>query len=91
MAKYIMMTLDLERGVSEENRQKFYAKLNELKWIKSPDVTTTWSTSWAEPQTSEYATREVREDLAAAAAAAGYPTYHSVAMIGDAAPVTFTS
>lgn len=89
MPRHVMMTLDLERGVSEESRQKFYAKLKELHWGKLPDVTTAWKCSWSNSQTDEYATRIVREDLESARAVAGSPKYHAVAMIGDAPPVAF--
>ena len=91
MPKYVMLTLDLERGVSEENRQKFYAKLKELLWTKIPKVTTTWKCSWAESQSEDTIRRVVQNDLTAAAAQAGSPQYHAVAMIGDAPPATFTS
>lgn len=91
MPKHIIMTLDLEKGVSEENRQKFYAKLKEASWGKIPDVTTTWKCQWSSEQTAAAMTNVVSTDLTNARAVAGYCAYHAVAMIGDAVPVAFKS
>lgn len=89
MVSNIMLSLDLERGVSDERRQRYYAKLSALNWVKVPDVTTTWRCSFNNPVTPEGAAQVVKDDLAAASAAAGYPQYHAVAMLGDSKPVSY--
>jgi hypothetical protein len=91
MPKHIMMTLDLEKGVSEENRQKFYAKLKEANWSKIPDVTTAWKCRWDDEQAAAAMQAYVKDKLTIARAAAGNCAYHAVAMIGDAEPVAFKS
>jgi len=68
-----MVTLDLERGVSEERCQKFCTKLADLNWNKIPKVTTTWKCSWANDQANNAITHVVQSDLKSAAA--GNPTY----------------
>ena len=83
------MTLDLERGVSDERRKRYYDKLGQLHWVKLPDVTTTWRCNFSAPVEADSASRVVASDLAAAAVVAGHPQYHAVAMIGDSKPVSF--
>lgn len=87
----VMLSLDLERGVSEEQRNVFNEGLKKRNWFKIPKVTTTWSAKFADGVTSSAAQSETKTDVAAAASEAKIKNYEAVMHLGPEAPTSFNS
>jgi len=85
MQVYVMLTVDLNRGVSDEARATFNETLKEKLW-KKMRLTTTWYAKFQEGVTSEEALRVTHSDLKAAAASAGISNYEGAAQVGHEAP-----
>jgi hypothetical protein len=58
-----LVTLDLSGEVSTEQRNQFYQKLEELKWVKIQPLTTAWKVSFTESVTREDAIKILLNDL----------------------------
>ncbi len=84
---YIMVSLDLEQGVTSENRQKFNQALQHLGWSKHPGVTTTWSTCKNLVASHDFLFRQACADLGKASAVASNARLHAVLMVGNNKPV----
>lgn len=82
-----MATLDLEQGVTWDNRQKFNQKLQQLGWKKHPNVTTTWSICTNLTVTHQHLVELACADLGKASAAASNARMNAVLMVGNAEPV----
>lgn len=89
MGSTAMLSLDLERGVSEERRQRFYEHLRREKWVKVAKVTTTWWARFNEGVSDAVAVQVTRQDVANAASYAGINYYEAVVHVGDGEPVAF--
>lgn len=85
MQVYVMLTVDLNRGVGEEARATFNESLKEKHW-KKMNLTTTWYARFQEGVTAEAALRVTKSDLKAAAATAGISNYEGAAHAGLEAP-----
>ena len=70
MTIYVMLTVDLNRGVSDDARQKFYDYLAKEKWSRLKLTTTFWA-KFAENATPDGAIGATRKDVRNAAASAG--------------------
>jgi hypothetical protein len=84
---YAMISLDLDKGTSSEQRKVFYAKLKELQWKKIPKVTTTWYANFESTVSRDGIIRITRNDMKKAASAAGIASYDVVLHIGSEKPV----
>lgn len=89
MAVYVMLTVDLNKNVSEDARAKFYEKLKQEKWQKLK-LTTTWHASFDVSFTKQSALQTTKSDVAAAAAVAGIRNYEAAAEAGDEPPTSWS-
>jgi hypothetical protein len=86
---YAMLSLDLERYTTDENREKFYEYLKKEQWIKVPRVTTTWYASFKDGATEQGIVSAAKTDVANAAKYAGVSSYNAVVNVGPSMPTTF--
>ena len=71
-----LLTVDLEKNVTNEQREIFNRKLNELMWNKLETLTNAWVSSFKENITAFTALAETKKDVKAAADAANIKMYH---------------
>lgn len=88
---YAMLTLDLERGIREEQRTAFNEEMKDRQWSKLPDVTTTWRAKFQDGVSHAGALITTKSDVEAAAKTAGIRQYHAYVHFGPEAPVPFKS
>ena len=89
MGLQVMLSLDLERGVSEERRQRFNEYLAQEHWIKIPKVTTTWRASFTDGVTFESAIQATKHVVANAASHANISYYEAALHVGSTQPISF--
>jgi hypothetical protein len=85
MALYAMLTLDLNRNVSDEARTKFYGFLISKNWQRLKLTTTFWCTYSAagnEQQAVQWSKTYVQQ----AASYAGITNYEAAVQVGTTAP-----
>jgi len=82
---YVMLTVDLNRGVSDEARKKFYDYLAKEQWTRLKLTTTFWA-KFAETATLEGAINTTKKDVRNAASSSGISYYEAAAEIGTSAP-----
>ena len=87
MALHIMLTVDLNRNVTSEQRLRFYEELRTRKWVKIDALTTIWKAVFSEGVSVEAAMQATKSDLSAAATAASISAYDAAAMFGGQAPL----
>lgn len=85
MSLHVMLTIDLNRGVSEEARQKFYDYLAKEQWTRLKLTTTFWA-KFAETATPESAISTTKMDVRNAALTSGVVNYEAAAEVGNSAP-----
>lgn len=90
MAVYVMLTVDLNRDVSAEARQKFNEHLAGAKWTKLK-LTTTWYAKFKDGTTTDGAISETKADVKRAADQAGIRSYEAAAEAGEAAPAAWST
>lgn len=86
MSVKAMLTIDLNRNVTSEQRETFYKELSSRQWKKVDTLTTTWSASFKDGVSSEPAINETKKDVAAAAETAKVSAYDAAVMIGPESP-----
>lgn len=84
----VLMSLDLERGVGEEARRRFYEYLAAKYWTKVPRVTTCWRVSFVDGASEAGVVRAVQDHLAEAAKYAPVRSYNAVWQLGGGEPAT---
>lgn len=75
MSRYSMLTLDLNKEVTSEQRTLFYDKLKELKWKKIDELTTLWFASWEDSVSDDGIISTTKSDVEKAAVAAKVTSY----------------
>ena len=88
MTLYVMLTVDLNRGVSEDARNRFNEHLSRNLWIKMK-LTTTWYVPFTTGSTPEGALRTTKSHLKQAAAYAGISNYEGAAVTSDQPPTVW--
>ncbi|MGA4493782.1 hypothetical protein [Vreelandella venusta] len=78
-----LLTLDLEKGVSAEKREKFYEYLRDKKWAKLSDLTTTWKATFSEGTTREDAISTAKTHVANAAKHSNVSSYSAAVQVGE--------
>jgi len=89
MALKALLTVDLENGVSADQRQKFNEKMAELKWLKVSTLTTTWTSSFVDGVTITKAFEETQSDVYKSATVARILNYHCAVQFGTDNPSLF--
>lgn len=89
MGHKALLTLDLENGVSTENRAKFYEYLKKENWSKLSALTTAWKCSFKDGITRESAIRITKNDVANAAKYAGVSSYNAAVQVGEEDVIQF--
>lgn len=86
---YALLTVDLDKGVTSDQRKTFNEEMANRHWTKMA-TTTTWSASFTAGSTPTGILTETKADVAAAASAAKVTKWEcTVHPSGDAAPVYF--
>jgi len=88
MSVYVMLTVDLDSGVSDAARKKFNAYLAKENW-KKLKLTTTWYASFKERATNAGAIGAAKTVVKNAAADADISNYEAAALAGDAVPTVW--
>lgn len=83
----VLLSLDLERGVGDEARRKFYEYLAGQHWFKVPKVTTCWKATFQDGATEPGIVHAVKSDIANAASYARVSAYNAVVHMGYTEPV----
>ncbi|MCR8924362.1 hypothetical protein NO559_16435 [Dasania sp. GY-MA-18] len=86
---YAMLSLDLDKNTSSEERNKFYEYLKNEKWTKIPKVTTTWYAKFKDGGTESGATQATKSDVDNAAKHAGVTSYDAVVNVSESKPTSF--
>ena len=80
---YSMLTIDLNKDVAAKARDAFYAELQKKQWKRIPELTTLWFATWKDGTAADAAVTTTKQDVEAAAQAAGVAHYDaSVAVSG---------
>jgi hypothetical protein len=88
MKVYVMLTVDLNRYVSEDARKRFYEYLAKEQWTKL-SLTTTWCAAFKDGVTTVEAITTTKTDVKNAAAHAGVGNYEAAAEPGYEAPTVW--
>tara|TARA_R110002110_G_scaffold278355_1_gene493572 strand:- start:92 stop:355 length:264 start_codon:yes stop_codon:yes gene_type:complete len=86
---YAMLSLDLDRLTTSDQRKIFYEHLKNEKWVKISKVTTTWRASFEASVTEAGAIQTTKNDVAMAAKKAGVTSYDAIVHIGANEPAAF--
>ena len=86
---YAMLSLDLDRKTTTEQRDKFYEHLKNEQWTKVPKVTTTWHASFKDGATESGIISTTKSDVANAVKHAGVTAYDAVVHVGPSKPTSF--
>ncbi len=89
MQVHVMLTVDLNRYVSEEARTAFYEHLKAAHWAKL-SLTTTWKARFQEGVSAERALEITKEDVHTAAVSAGVSNYEAAAQVGFHEPAVWS-
>ena len=89
MSRYCILSLDLNKQVTSEQRNTFYAKLQELQWMKMDATTTLWYAPWKDDVTDEGVVATTKSDVAKAAEAAKVTSYDATVAV-CAKPVSWS-
>jgi hypothetical protein len=81
MTLFCMVTVDLNKGVTEPARAAFYEYLRKEHWIRLKLTTTFWA-RFQESATVDTILRAAENEIAVAAAAAGIRYYEVAAQVG---------
>ena len=87
---YVMLTVDLDKGVTTQQRTTFNEQLAEGLWVKL-NLTTTWYAKFVEGATVEGAIQATKNIVAKAAAAARIAAYEAAAEVGWDKPVVWNT
>lgn len=83
----VLLTLDLKKDTSSDERKKFYDYLESQKWVKIDNLTTAWRCSFLEKISKEDAIKIVKADLKKASKESGVSSYNYAFQIGDGSVV----
>ncbi|ALO33946.1 hypothetical protein CMT41_03790 [Colwellia sp. MT41] len=86
---HAMLSLDLDKKTSTEQREKFYAHIRDSGWMTLAKVTTTWFTCYRDSVTEARIIAEVKQDVAAAAKYSGVTSYDAVVNVSQSKPSSF--
>lgn len=86
---YAMLSLDLDKETTSEQRKKFYDYLKKEKWTKVPKVTTTWYVSFKSDATESGIISTTKTDVRNASKASGVTSYDAVVHVGSSKPTSF--
>lgn len=86
MAIHVMLTVDLNRNVTTDQRNRFYEELRIRNWVKIDSLTTTWKAHFNENVRVEEAIEATKSTVAAAATTASISSYDAAAMFGGQTP-----
>lgn len=75
MSQYTLLTLDLNREISSEARDKFYAELEKLQWKKINQLTTLWYATWQDSVSEADIITTTKSDVEKAATAGNVAHY----------------
>ena len=81
MSRYSLLTLDLNRETSSEARNKFYAELEKLQWMKINQLTTLWYATWKDDVSDQGIIDTTKGDVEKAANAAGVTKYDAAVAV----------
>jgi hypothetical protein len=86
---YAMLSLDLDRNTSTEQRDKFYEYLKNEKWTKIPEITTTWYASFKDTVSESEIISTTKTDVSNAAKHSRVTSYDAVVHVGPSEPTSF--
>ena len=84
-----MVSIDLESGVTAEQRKAFNEAMKDEKWSKLPDVTTLWTASFTDGATVNGIVDTAKSDVASSARKAKVLRYHAVVGVCEETPTPF--
>ena len=90
MAKWALLTLDLHRNLSTEQRDDFYTALHVLDWNKIKGVTTAWKRKFQDDVVNSQIETFAREDIKAISDTLGIEKCDAVIQIGRNEPKMFS-
>lgn len=82
MARYSLLTMDLNNLVPTEKRETFYSELRDRKWHKIDALTTVWIKLWTDASTDEGILNTAESQIKESANEAGITHYDAGLVIG---------
>jgi len=86
---YAMLSIDLDKKITTEQRNRFNEYLEKEDWTKIPNVTTTWYTSFVDSGTESGIINATQKDVSNAARHAGIVSYAAAVNVGSSKPTSF--
>jgi hypothetical protein len=83
---HVLHTVDLDKAVTTDQRDKFAEYLANKQWVKLA-LTTTWAATYQDSDSYDDVAHAVKIDTVLAAKHAGISTYEIAFMIGDRPPI----
>ena len=90
MSVKALLTIDFEDGVTSIQKNVFNDELEELQWIKIPELNSGWEVSFNDMISRSLALNTAKADVAKAAGKAKISKYKLAIQFGQEWPVRFT-
>ena len=89
MARWALLSLDLDNNVSSKQRNTCYTELRNRKWVKLSKLTTVWQAKFINDPTETAIINTTKKDVRAATAKANIQQYDAVVHVGASQPTRF--
>ena len=86
-----LLTLDLEKKATDEQRKTFNEKMAKLNWFKIKNLTTAWQAEFEDNVSLSVALATTKSDVTKAIKEAKVLQYHAVVQFGNNTPSAFSS
>ena len=90
MSVKALLTIDFEESVTLIQQEVFNEKLEELQWIKIPELLTAWEVCFNDLISRDFALNTTKKDISLAAHKAKISNYNAAIQFGSEWPVRFT-
>lgn len=90
MSVKALLTIDFKEKVTSIQQEVFSEKLEELQWIKIPELQTAWEVCFNDLISRDFAMKTTKADISIAAHKAKIHSYHAAIQFGSEWPVRFT-
>jgi len=90
MSVKALLTIDFEEKVTLIQQEIFNEKLEDLQWIKIPELHTAWEVCFNDLISRDFAMKTTKADISSAAHKAKISSYKVAIQFGSEWPVRFT-
>jgi len=86
---YALLSLDIDKKATSEQREKFYDFLKKNNWNKISKLTTVWYAKFKNGTTEANIISTVKKEIKNTAEESGIKSYDCVVHVGPSKPVSF--